>query len=164
MEKKDFMERAIELARLSASEGEVPVGAVVVRGGEIVGEGRNRREAVKTALSHAELIAIQDACMRLNGWRLWECEMYVTLEPCPMCAGAILNARIKKVTFGAYDPKNGAAGSVTNLFNFPFTHTVAAEGGYMESECAGLLTAFFSELRQNKAQNGTKQKEGNQNE
>ena len=98
---KKFMERAIELAKESALEGEVPVGAVIVRDGEIISEGRNRREKDKNALGHAELEAIDNACRELGGWRLWQCELYVTLEPCPMCAGAIINSRIKKVYFGA---------------------------------------------------------------
>lgn len=105
MDKTEFMRLALNAAKESAAEGEVPVGAVVVRNGEVVAVGRNRRESVKDALSHAEIEAIRTACAVLGGWRLWECEMYVTLEPCPMCAGAILNARIRKVTFGAYDQK-----------------------------------------------------------
>lgn len=141
------MQQALELARISASEGEVPVGAVVVRQGVIVGRGRNRREGSKNALSHAELEAINDACGRLNGWRLWECDLYVTLEPCPMCAGAIINARIKRVVFGAADPKNGAAGSVLNLFEQPFTHRPQYISGICGSECADALSDFFKTLR-----------------
>ena len=141
-----FMKRAMELAKLSAAEGEVPVGAVVVRNGEIVGEGRNRREASKNALSHAELEAIDSACRKLVGWRLWECDIFVTLEPCPMCAGAIINSRIRNVYFGAYDEKNGACGSVMRLDGF--THTPEIHGGIMEAECAELLTDFFRQLRQ----------------
>ena len=122
MDKTEFMRLALDAAKESAAEGEVPVGAVVVRNGEVVAVGRNRRESVKDALSHAEIEAIRTACAVLGGWRLWECEMYVTLEPCPMCAGAILNARISKVTFGAYDPKNGAVSSVMQMYDYPFTH------------------------------------------
>lgn len=152
MEHKDFMALAIQAARMSAAEGEVPVGAVIVRNGEVVSVGRNRRETVKDALSHAEIEAIRTACAALGGWRLWECEMFVTLEPCPMCAGAILNARIRKVTFGAYDAKNGAVESVMRMFDYPFTHKPQYEGGVQESECAALLSDFFRDLRKNKEQ------------
>lgn len=141
------MERALELAREAADEGEVPVGAVVVRNGEIVGEGRNRREKAKNALSHAELEAIDNACKRLGGWRLWECELYVTLEPCPMCAGAIVNARIPQIFFGAYDIKNGCVGSVANILELPLAFHPKYEGGVMEQECSAILTEFFKQLR-----------------
>lgn len=147
MDKTEYMQLALDLAKQSAAEGEVPVGAVIVRGGEVVATGRNRREAVKDALSHAELEAIRTACAVLGGWRLWECEMFVTLEPCPMCAGAILNARIRKVTFGAYDPKNGALQSVMQMYNYPFTHKPAVEGGVLANECAEVLSDFFKKLR-----------------
>ena len=112
MENTVFMNEALRLAKEAAEEGEVPVGAVVTIGDKIIGRGRNRRESDKNALCHAEIEAINEACKRLGGWRLWECELYVTLEPCPMCAGAIINSRIKKVVFGAHDKKNGACGSV----------------------------------------------------
>lgn len=147
MDKTEYMQLALDLAKQSAAEGEVPVGAVIVRGGEVVATGRNRREAVKDALSHAELEAIRTACAVLGGWRLWECEMFVTLEPCPMCAGAILNARIRKVTFGAYDPKNGALQSVMQMYAYPFTHKPAVEGGVLANECAEVLSDFFKKLR-----------------
>lgn len=147
MDKTEYMQLALDLAKQSAAEGEVPVGAVIVRGGEVVATGRNRREAVKDALSHAELEAIRTACAVLGGWRLWECEMFVTLEPCPMCAGAILNARIRRVTFGAYDPKNGALASVMQMYDYPFTHKPAVEGGVLENECAEVLSDFFKKLR-----------------
>ena len=156
--KETFMREALCLAKLSAEEGEVPVGAVVTIGNKIIGRGRNRREKVKNALHHAEIEAINEACSRLGGWRLWECEMYVTLEPCPMCAGAIINSRIKKVTFGAWDKKNGACGSVTNLFTSNFSFTPLYEGGFMENECAEMLSVFFKSLRE-KAQNNIKEKE-----
>ena len=146
-----FMRRALELAQMSADEGETPVGAVIVRRGEIAGEGRNRRELSKNALYHAELEAIDQACKTLGGWRLWECELFVTLEPCPMCAGAIINARIPLVVYGAKDPKAGCCGSVTDLFALPFNHRPMAEGGCLEEECAALLTDFFAKLRQSKA-------------
>lgn len=148
MDKTEYMRLALDLAKQSAAEGEVPVGAVIVRDGEVVAIGRNRREAAKDALSHAEIEAIRTACAALGGWRLWECEMYVTLEPCPMCAGAILNARIRKVTFGAYDPKNGALKSVMQMFEYPFTHKPQYEGGVLGTECAEVLSDFFKKLRE----------------
>ena len=142
-----MMERALELAQEAFDDGEVPVGAVVVRKGEIVGEGRNRREKGKNALYHAELEAIDNACKHLGGWRLWECELYVTLEPCPMCAGAIVNARIPQVYFGAYDPKNGCCGSVTDVLNLPLAFHPAYQGGVMQERCSGILSEFFKRLR-----------------
>ena len=142
-----FMRRALELAREAYDDAEVPVGAVVVRKGEIVGEGRNRREKGKNALYHAELEAINNACKRLGGWRLWECELYVTLEPCPMCAGAIVNARIPQVYFGAYDPKNGCCGSVADVLNLPLAFHPAYQGGVMQERCSGILSEFFKRLR-----------------
>ena len=156
--KEYFMIEALRLAGVSADEGEVPVGAVVTIGNKIIGRGRNRREKVKNALHHAEIEAINEACARLGGWRLWECEMYVTLEPCPMCAGAIINSRIKKVTFGAWDKKNGACGSVTNLFTSGFSFAPIYEGGFMEAECADVLSRFFKSLR-TKTQKNKKEKE-----
>ena len=143
----DFMQRAIELARISAAEGEVPVGAVVVKNGVIVGEGRNRRELGKNALFHAEIQAIDEACGALGGWRLWECDIYVTLEPCPMCAGAIINSRIKRVFFGAKDPKAGSFGSVADFNALAYNHKPEVNGGICGEECAALLTDFFKELR-----------------
>lgn len=143
------MESAIELARLASAEGEVPVGAVIVRKstGEIVGEGRNMRETGKNALAHAEIMAIDIACKRLGGWRLPDCAIYVTLEPCPMCCGAIINARIDDVIFGAYDRKSGSAVSVQTMFELPYNHRPTVTGGVMEEECAALLSDFFRELR-----------------
>ena len=143
----DFMKRAVELAKLSALEGEVPVGAVIVRDGEIVGEGRNRREYGKNALYHAEIEAIDSACRKLGGWRLWQCELYVTLEPCPMCAGAIINSRIKRVYFGAFDKKAGSFGSVADFNNIPYNHKPEIVSGVMADECSNLLTKFFKNLR-----------------
>ena len=145
-----MMKRALEEAKKCLNEDEVPVGAVVCRNGETVGTGRNRREKGKNALYHAEIEAIDNACKALGGWRLWECEMFVTLEPCPMCAGAIINSRIKKVTFGAYDKKNGACGSVIDLFSLPFNHKPEITGGFMEDECGKILSDFFSDLRSKK--------------
>lgn len=142
-----MMERALKLAQEAFDDGEVPVGAVVVCKGEIVGEGRNRREKGKNALYHAELEAIDNACKHLGGWRLWECELYVTLEPCPMCAGAIVNARIPQVYFGAYDPKNGCCGSVADVLNLPLAFHPAYQGGVMQERCSGILSEFFKRLR-----------------
>ena len=145
-----FMERAIELAQISALEGEVPVGAVVVKDNQIVGEGRNRREFGKNALYHAELEAIDNACKKLGGWRLWQCDLYVTLEPCPMCAGAIINARIKRVFFGAYDKKAGSFGSVADFNAIAYNHKPEIISGIMEDTCSSMLTDFFKNLRRNK--------------
>lgn len=149
MEDIDFMQQALVLAQEAAADGEVPVGCVIVRKGEIVGRGRNRRETAKTALGHGEIEAIADACKNLGGWRLWECTMYVTLEPCPMCAGAIINARIPKVIVGAKDAKCGACGSVCDLFSMNFNHHPQVEFGLLEAESQALLSAFFRDLRQN---------------
>ena len=151
MDKFDFMKYALDLAKQSADEDEVPVGAIVVCDGKIVGEGRNRREVVKNALHHAEIEAIDNACKNLGGWRLWKCDMYVTLEPCPMCAGAIINSRIKNVYFGATDDKNGAVVSAARLFDMNFTHKPLYEGGIMGDECAQILSDFFKDLRKKKA-------------
>ena len=147
MDDRYFMEQALVLAREAAAEGEVPVGCVITRNGEIVGRGRNRRETGKTALAHAEIEAIQDACRNLGGWRLWECTLYVTLEPCPMCAGAIINARIPRVVYGASDAKFGAVGSVCALFDMGFNHHPKVESGLREEEAAALMTEFFQKLR-----------------
>ena len=142
-----FMREALALAREAAAEGEVPVGCVIVRGSEIVGRGRNRREKDKTALAHAEIEAISQACANLGGWRLWECTLYVTLEPCPMCAGAIINARIPRVVYGASDAKCGAVRGVCSLFDMRFNHHPVVEAGILEEACGALLTEFFQNLR-----------------
>ncbi len=147
MQDADFMKEALLLAKEAAAEGEVPVGCVIVRDGVIVGRGRNRRETGKTALGHAEIEAIAQACETLGGWRLWECTLYVTLEPCPMCAGAIINARIPRVVYGASDSKCGACGSVCDLFAMEFNHQPQVNRGIMEEEAASLLTDFFQNLR-----------------
>ena len=141
------MELALALAKEAAQEGEVPVGCVIVRDGQVVGTGRNRREKQRNALAHAEVEAIHAACTALGGWRLWECTMYVTLEPCPMCAGAIVNARIGRVVCGARDAKCGAAGSVCDLFSMDFNHHPVIEYGLMEEESSQLMTQFFQDLR-----------------
>lgn len=145
-----FMLEALKLAQESYNEGEVPVGAVVVKGDEIVGTGRNRREYGKNALYHAELEAIDNACKKLGGWRLWQCDLYVTLEPCPMCAGAIINSRIKTVYFGAYDNKAGSFGSIVNFNDIAYNHKPEIIGGVMQNECSKMLTSFFKELRDKK--------------
>ena len=147
MDDQVFMDEALALAAEAAAEGEVPVGCVIVRDGQIVGRGRNRREKDRTALGHGEIEAISQACRTLGGWRLWECTLYVTLEPCPMCAGAIINARIPRVVYGASDTKSGACGSVCNLFSMDFNHHPQVEKGVREAECAALLQTFFQNLR-----------------
>ena len=144
------MTEALALAKEAMDEGEVPVGCVIVHRGRIVGRGRNRRETDKNALAHAELEAINEACGTLGGWRLPDCTLYVTLEPCPMCAGAIINSRIKKVVYGAYDLKAGSVGSVTDLFNLPYNHKPEVQAGFMENECKQLLSDFFQQLREKK--------------
>lgn len=144
-----YMERALKLAETAFSLGEVPVGAVIVRKntGEIIGEGYNLRESDKNALAHAEIIAINQACKTLGGWRLPECEMYVTLEPCPMCCGALINARIDDIFFGAYDKKSGSAVSAQKMFELPYNYRPNVTGGVMQEECSELLSSFFRELR-----------------
>ena len=129
MDDGHFMDEALMLAREALADGEVPVGCVITRGDEIVGRGRNRREKDKSALAHAEIEAINEACRALGGWRLWECTLYVTLEPCPMCAGAIVNARIPRVVYGAADRKCGAVDSVCSLFSMAFNHHPQVESG-----------------------------------
>jgi len=147
-----YMKRALELAETAYKLGEVPVGAVVVRktDGEIVGEGYNLRESHKNSLAHAEIIAINNACRKLGGWRLPDCAIYVTLEPCPMCCGAIINSRIDNVYFGAYDKKSGSVISLQEMFKLNYNWTPEVECGIMEDECSQLLTKFFRELREKK--------------
>lgn len=144
------MQKALELAKISAAEGEVPVGAIIVKGDEIVGAGRNRREYGKNALYHAEIEAIDNACKTLGGWRLWECDMYVTLEPCPMCAGAIINSRIKTVYYGASDLKAGSFGSVVDFNSLPYNHKPEIVSGVMQDEARKMLSDFFKGLREKK--------------
>lgn len=146
MENK-FMREAINQAASAAEQGEIPVGAVVVKNNRIISFGKNRRETDKSAIAHAEIEAIEAACKELGGWRLEDCDLYVTLEPCPMCAGAIINSRIRRVYFGAFDKKAGACGSVINLFEGGFNHRPEVYSGIMENECSLLLKAFFNNLR-----------------
>ena len=144
---KKFMQRAIELAKIAANNNEVPVGAVIVKNGQIIAEGINMRESKQNALSHAEIEAIKNACKKLNSWRLDDCEMYVTLEPCPMCTGAIINSRIKTLVFGAYDKRAGSIDSVINLCDYPYNHKPEIYGGICEDECLEILQDFFKKLR-----------------
>ena len=153
MTDEEIMRLALEQAKLAGDDLEVPVGAVIVRNGEVVSTGRNRRESGKNALAHAEIEAIDSACKKLGGWRLWECEMFVTLEPCPMCAGAIINSRIRRLVFGASDLKAGSCGSVINLFDLPYNHRPEITGGFMADECASLLSGFFRRIREMKNNN-----------
>lgn len=143
----ELMGLALEEARKAAALGEVPVGAVVARRGEVVAAAHNTRETEKNALHHAELLAIDAACKKLGGWRLHRCDLYVTLEPCPMCAGALINSRMKTVYYGAPDPKAGSCGSLINLFALPYNHQPALVSGVLEQECADILRNFFRELR-----------------
>lgn len=148
MNHEEYMRRAMELASQAAKEGDVPVGCVIVKDGQIVGEGRNRREEHGDATAHAEMEAIRDACGRLGSWRLHDCTLYVTLEPCPMCAGGIINSRIDTVRYGAKDDKAGACGSVLNLFEERFNHKPRLYGHLLEEECAAQLQEFFQGLRE----------------
>ena len=143
----EYMKQAIALAKEAAKRGEIPVGAVIVRNGEVIATGSNCREQEKSALGHAEIEAIHNACQKLGTWRLSDCEIYVTLEPCPMCAGAIINSRIKKVVFGAFDKNGGACDSVCNLLSMPFSAKPEVWAGIMEEECKELLGDFFKSVR-----------------
>ena len=157
---EQMMREALELAREAAAEGEVPVGCVITLAGRIVGRGRNRRELGKSALAHAELEAIAEACKTLGGWRLWQCTLYVTLEPCPMCAGAIINARIPRVVYGARDAKAGSCGSVVDLFSLPYNHKPQVEQGLLEEECGAVLSRFFRDLRARRRQSAARLDDG----
>ena len=147
MEHRDYMEQALALAREAAAHGEVPVGCVIVKDGKVIGRGRNRREEKQAVYSHAEMEAMAQANAALGSWRLEGCDLYVTLEPCPMCAGAILNSRIRRVVYGAADAKAGCCGSVTDLFALPFNHHPVVEQGLRAEEAQELLQAFFKDLR-----------------
>ena len=147
----ELMGVALEEAANAAAPGEVPVGAVLAKDGEVIAQAHNTRETEKNALHHAELLAIDAACKKLGGWRLWQCELFVTLEPCPMCSGGIINSRIKRVLYGAADTKAGCCGSVTNLFEMPFNHHPKLESGLRADEAQELLQAFFLRLREQRA-------------
>lgn len=153
MDREYYMRQALELARGCADSGDVPVGCVIVRDGAVVGTGRNRREERGDALAHAECEAIRAACETLGGWNLHRCDLYVTLEPCPMCAGAIVNSRIRAVYYGARDEKAGCCGSVLNLFMESFPHRPKIYPGVLETDCTALLQDFFRDLRR---ENGPK--------
>ena len=142
-----FMQKALEQAEAAGSIGEAPVGCVITQNEKIIASGHNRRENDQNALAHAEIAAIKTACDKTGFWRLDGCDLYVTLEPCPMCAGAIINARIRRVIFGAFDPKSGAFGSVINLNDYPFNHKPEITGGVLAGKSGAMLSAFFAELR-----------------
>ena len=145
-----YMKLALELAKESLKTEDVPVGTVIVKKGEVIGKGYNRREKDNDPTAHAEILAIKEAASAVGSWHLEDCELYVTLEPCPMCAGAIINSRIKKVVFGAYEPKSGSCSgdSVANLFTLGYNHTPEVYGGICEKDCAKIITDFFKEKRQ----------------
>lgn len=142
------MDVAISLARKAAENDEVPVGAVIVKDGEIIASGYNLRESNKMSTAHAELLAIEEACRKLESWRLTDCTLYVTLEPCPMCAGAVVNSRISRVVYGASDGAAGCCGSVINFNAYPFNHAFSVTEGVRETECKGLLQDFFERKRE----------------
>lgn len=158
------MRRALALAEEAAAAGETPVGAVLVCRGVLVAEGRNRREAGKNALYHAELEAIDRGCRALGGWRLWQCELFVTLEPCPMCSGAIINSRLRRVVYGARDPKAGCCGGLTDLFALPFNHHPTIEQGLLQEEAQALLQDFFAGLRARRLEAKRRSPEGENHE
>ena len=142
-----FMRIALDEAKMAAREGEIPVGAVIVKDGEVIASAHNNREATGDATGHAEVLAIRKACEAFGGWHLEKCTLYVTLEPCPMCMGAIINSRLGKVIFGAKDAKAGACGSVMDMRNYPLNHKPWVEHGFMKEECAKLLSDFFADRR-----------------
>ncbi|MCI9040245.1 tRNA adenosine(34) deaminase TadA [Dubosiella newyorkensis] len=154
MNEIDWMKKAILQAKVAMKKNEVPIGCVIVKDGKIIARAHNLRESQQIATKHAELIAIERACKKLKTWRLEDCDLYVTLEPCPMCAGAIILSRIRSVTFGAYDPKGGCAGSCADLFHVKgFNHYPEVHGGILEEECAQLLKDFFRQKRKEKKKN-----------
>jgi len=145
---ENYIKSALNEAKKAYSKGEVPIGAVIVKDGKIISQAHNLREIKRNALYHAEILAIKRACKKLKSWRLIDCDLYVTLEPCPMCAGAIMQARISNVYFGAYDPKGGACGSVMNVLEADkFNHNVNATGGILQDECGAIIKKFFQERR-----------------
>ena len=145
--REEYMREALKEALKCLETGDVPIGCVIVKNWEIIARGHNTREAFHTALGHAEINAIENACKALGSWRLENCAIYVTLEPCPMCAGAIINSRIGEVYFGAYDKKGGAVGGIINLFEENFNHKPKVQGGILKDECALILQNFFAKLR-----------------
>ena len=146
-----FMSEALKEAKKASDKGEVPVGAVIVLENEIIARGRNRRESLNNALCHAEIEAINNACEKLKSWWLLDCKLYVTLEPCPMCCGAIINSRLKEIIYGASDKKSGSCGSVINLFDLPYNHKPSIKNGILRKECSEILSSFFKLLRKNKS-------------
>ena len=159
MTDQELMGLALQEAEKAAALGEVPVGAVVAKDGQPVALAHNLRESGKNATYHAELLAIQQACQVLGGWRLWQCELFVTLEPCPMCSGAIINSRIRRVVYGATNPKAGCCGSLTDLFALPFNHHPVIESGLRAEEASALLQEFFARLRQKRLDQKRKKEE-----
>ena len=147
MTDEELMREALQEARIAAALGEVPVGAVIAKDGQIVAKAHNLRESGKNATYHAKLMAIDAACKKLGGWRLWQCELFVTLEPCPMCSGAIINSRLRRVVYGARDARAGCCGSLTDLFALPFNHHPVIEEGLLAEEAQALLQEFFVSLR-----------------
>jgi len=146
-DREKFMSAALELAREAAAAGEIPVGCVIVKDGEIIGRGRNRREEERSALAHAEVEAIAEACKALDDWRLENCALFVTLEPCPMCTGAIINARVGEVVYGAKEENTGSCGSVINLFEENYGHKPRVYGSVLKEECAAVMREFFEKIR-----------------
>lgn len=164
-EDEKFMKEAIKQAKKAEAIGDVPIGCVIVHDGKIIARGYNKRNRDKTVLAHAELLAMKKACKKLGDWRLEDCTMYITLEPCQMCAGAIVQARIDKIVIGSMNPKAGCAGSVLNLLEMDgFNHKVEVERGVLEEECSTMLSGFFKELRMEKAKAKAKAKELEEND
>lgn len=159
MDDKFYMKEAIKRAKAAYKDLETPIGAVIVKDGKVISTGRNFREKRKNALCHAEIVAINRACKKLGSWRLVDCDLYVTLEPCAMCAGAIINARIKRVIYGASDGKAGSFGSLVNLAEFPYNHKPQIISGVLQEECAALLSNFFKDLREMKKKNKLSEEE-----
>lgn len=153
-----YMKKALEEARKAFECEEVPVGALIVRDGEIIASAHNLRETNRSATAHAELLAIENACRTLGGWRLSGCTLYVTLEPCPMCAGAIVNSRIDRVVYGASDSVAGCLGSVINFNSYPFNHAFEVVGGVLDEECTAILQAFFENKRKKKREEAKNEK------
>lgn len=151
MNEEVLMKKALVEAKKALKKLEAPIGAIIVKDGKIIARGHNLRETRQDSTLHAEMVAIRKACKKLGSWRLEDCDIYITLEPCPMCAGAIIQSRIKNVYFGAYDPKAGSAGSIINIpENTAFNHRANVKGGILEAECSAVLKDFFRNLRNSK--------------